>query len=184
MKLGETRPSTPDEPPFFTLGVFRPGEYPARRLRRLKVKTALPRRAPKKRIGVHWDAFDEFLARHFSMGWTAGTILALRAKGGQVFLLLVKAVMWTPFHRLEALIYVLDWKKGRLPSSSEVRALKARSSHKYPGTAMSVVLGTPSAPERLSVVGWREVPEGGLTGGVSLAWDHFEELLVANSRVL
>ncbi len=173
--------------PFFTLGVFMTGEYPHRRVRRLRLTTDLPRAAPEKSIGVHWENFDDFLASDFSIGWTRGTVLALQPKEDRLFVLLVLGIRWTPLHHLEVPVQVMDWRKKRLPLPGELRALRPRRSRRDPEESMHMLaLGTPAAPEHITVLGRRapKASEKGIDGGFCLDWTQIELWLLENSREL
>jgi hypothetical protein len=172
--------------PLFTLGVFRAGEYPHRRLRRLNVRTELPRSVSEGSVGVHWDDFDEFLALRFSIGWTAGTVVALRAKSGALFLLSVTQVRRASSESLEVFVDVLDWRRKGLPDAQDISSLKVMKSRKYPEWWMGLIaIGKVKNPERLSVVGWRgSPPPAGSRRDVFIAWDELAELLDAKSPLL
>jgi hypothetical protein len=164
---------------FFSLGVFEAGEYPHRRLRRLRFRTETPPSSPVKSFGVPWRELDTFLAARFVVGWTQGTIVALRTKNDRLFLLRVTQVKEMHLPDLEIGIEVLDWKERDAPRVGQLDSLKPCRSRKDPERTMSAIaLGPVHAPERLSVVGYLPMSESTQRSGrVALEWGQLEEWL-------
>jgi hypothetical protein len=194
-KLGLRSTTQPDERldaalrrhPFFSLGFFEHGEYPHRKLKRLHVQTEVSRSGPYPSLGVHWNDFDDFLARRFDIGWTSGSILALRTERGTLFLFLVLRVIWTPYHNLEVVLRVLDWRSRTLPTSEALPKIRYLPSRKYPDWPMGIIaLGPPQHIERVGVIGRREIPadETGQGGGLALDWDRIESRLASGATDL
>jgi hypothetical protein len=107
----------------FKIGVFEPGTYSARRVRR--IKSASPKRAfPTNKveaIGTRWSGLDGFLFRAFDLPWPAGAILRVPTDASPIWLVVVDV---TTHSGLPATVCeVLDWHREDDPSPEKLRGL-------------------------------------------------------------
>jgi hypothetical protein len=119
----------------FSIGVFEPGAYPPRRVRRLRPSSS-NRRLPGgkvKPIGTRWDALDRFLFRGFDLPWPRGTILRVPTDSDPVWLTVVD--LMTLSGSPATMCEVLDWQSNRDPSASELRRI---DTHRTADTVSSV----------------------------------------------
>lgn len=107
----------------FKLGVFEPGSYPARRVRRLKPASSR-RRFPGTRIepiGTRWDYLDGFLFRGFDLPWPKGAILRVPTDQSPIWLAVVELMTLSGAPAI--VCEVLDWHANREPSLAELRRI-------------------------------------------------------------
>jgi hypothetical protein len=124
--------------PLFTLGAFEPGEFPQQRLRRLGVHAELLRPRSGSGVELRWRDLDDFLASRFGMGFTVGTLIALRATSGTLFIMLVRNTAWESESDLLLDVDVLEWRRRTIPKPAEFARLNTRPSRKFPHWLMGV----------------------------------------------
>ena len=110
--------------PMFEPKVKRPGEFPRRRLRRLRA-AGEPRAATAdtKSIGIAWSGFDQFLAKAFDVGAPRlGAVHAWRTPSGQTRFTIVEWMEWTDIQPSWQL-GVLDSRDGGTPANPELASL-------------------------------------------------------------
>jgi len=107
----------------FKIGVFEPGAYSARRVRRMKPLSP-GRRFPGtsvQAIGIRWSGLDAFLFRGFDLPWPSGAILRVAANGPSIWLVVVDV---TSLSGLPATVCeVLDWHDRADPSPENLLRL-------------------------------------------------------------
>jgi hypothetical protein len=102
------------------IGVFEPGTYSARRVRRISPPLRPPS-VPKARlhsIGIRWSALDQFLLAAFELPWPRGSILRVPTAGTPIWLVVVDATSQASGPAL--VCEILDCHKGSDPSSAEL----------------------------------------------------------------
>jgi hypothetical protein len=137
----------------FTIGVFEPGTYPARRVRRLKPSFSSKRRFPAgkiKPIGTRWDDLDGFLLRGFDLPWPRGAILRVPAEPTPIWLAVVD--LMTSSGSPATVCEVLDWHAPADPSRSELRRL---DTHRTADTVSSVRARVVDVRNRQSIAGMK-----------------------------
>ena len=136
----------------FSVGVFEPGAYPPRRVRRIRPPSS-NRRFPVdkvKPIGTRWDALDGFLLRAFDLPWPRGTILRVPTDPDPVWLTVVDLV--TLSGSPATVCEVLDWHTNREPSPSELRRI---DTHRTTDTVSNVRARVVNPRNRQSVAKMR-----------------------------
>lgn len=105
----------------FKIGVFEPGTYSARRVRRISPPARPARFAngPVAPIGIRWSALDEFLLAAFDLPWPRGTILRVPATVAPIWLAVVDVT--TRAGMPAVVCEIVDWHKETDPSPSDLR---------------------------------------------------------------
>jgi hypothetical protein len=107
----------------FKIGVFEPGTYSARRVRRIR-PSARPARFAKNAVapvGIRWSGLDDFLLAGFELPWPRGTILRVPAAGSPTWLVVVDV---TSRGGAPAIVCeILDWRTASDPSAADLRRI-------------------------------------------------------------
>jgi hypothetical protein len=105
----------------FKVGVFEPGTYSARRVRRISAP-ARPKRFAKTAvapIGIRWGGLDDFLLAGFNLPWPRGTILRVPLARTPVWLVVVDVT--SRAGEPAVVCEILDWHKASDPWPAEMR---------------------------------------------------------------
>jgi hypothetical protein len=107
----------------FKIGVFQPGTYNPRRIRRTRPTSLNPHfpRTKIQPIGTRWDGLDGLLLRGFDLPWPRGAILRVPATARPVWL--VVADIMTQSGMPATVCEVLAWHERADPVHAALRSL-------------------------------------------------------------
>jgi len=132
----------------FKIGVFEPGTYSARRVRRVRPSRPPGRsaRAAIAPVGIRWSGLDDFLLAGFDLPWPRGTVLRVDSARSPIWLVVVDVIGRSGAPAI--VCEVLEWHKETDPSPAALREVDV---HRTPET-VQVVRGRVVDPKnRLSI---------------------------------